>query len=395
MKSGEKMKNIMKIILATFVLATIIPNVSATVTDPSLRISIGSEVFNGYTYPTVTLENSVQKLVIRTQYGGKGTGGVESVVKDWILKSRDTDIVSKYIDGNSFRGVLSGASIVNNGENSKTVRLTYARGSISEYTITANSPIIKIKYEKYDVIATSNIVDSPGLSGVSRVYGQGSWMRSITGSYYPCAYWDSYETYLGGCGVTYGPDPANAGSLNYKGNIIMSYGQTGTSGIGFGRVMPIYTGINGGIRILKIFSFGGFEPYQANANGQLTRPPHYGYIYLFQTGVDNAIIQGKQIVDGLSTSVPITVVSPNGGESFSKGTTKTIKWSSSTGSNVKIDLYKAGVFKQTIVSNTLNDGSHSWTVPSNQVVGNDYKIKITSTSNLAHSDMSNNDFKIY
>lgn len=395
MKSGEKMKNIRKIILAAFVLMTIIPNASAVVTDPSLKINIGSEVFNGHTYPTVTLENSVQKVVIRTQYGGKGTGGVESVIKDWTLKSRGTDIVSKYVDANSFRGALSSATIVDNGENSKTVRLTYARGSISENTITANSPVIKIKYEKYDVIATSNIVDSPGISGVARVYGQGSWIRSITSSYYQCAYWDSYERSLGGCGITYGPDPANAGSLNYKGNIIMAYGQTGTGGIGFGRVMPIYTGINGGIRILKIFSFGGFEPYQANANGQLTRPPHYGYIYLFQTGVDNAITQGQQIVDGLTTSTPITVVSPNGGENLARGTTKTIKWTSSVVSNVKIDLYKAGVFKQTIVTNTVGDGSHSWTIPSGQTTGTDYKIKVTSTSNSAHNDMSNSNFKIY
>jgi len=393
MKSGEKMK---KVVLAMLALVLVIPNSSAAILDPSLRINIGSEVFNGHTYPTVTLENSVQKVVIKTQTGGMW--GVESVIKDWILKSAGTDIVSRFLDANSFRGPLSSAAITVNGENSKTVRLNYAHGSISEYTISANSPIIKIKYEKYDVIKTSNIVDSPGISGVTRVYGQASWLRSITGSYYPCAYWDSYERTLGGCGITYGPDPANAGSLNYKGNIIMAFGQTGTTGIGFGRIMPIYTGTNGGIRILKIFSGGGFEPYQANANGQLTRPPHYGYIYLFRQGVDNAIIQGKQIIDGSSTSpTSILLTSPNGGENWSKGTTKTITWSSvgNIGSYVKIDLYKAGVFKQTITSSTPNDGSHPWQISSTQTLGTDYKIKITSKNNSAYYDWSNNYFKIY
>ena len=295
------MKNL---ILAMIVLVMIVPHSLAEtseILDPSLRISIGTEVFNGHTYPTVTLENSVQKVVIRTQNGGIGTGGIESVIKDWTLKSANKDIVDRFVDANSFRGVLSKATVTVNGPDSKTVRLAYARGSIVEYTINANSPIIKIKYEKYDVISTSNIVDITNTGGSARVYGQGTWTRSIQGSYYPCSHWNSYERSLGGCSITYGPDPTNAGSLNYKGNIIMAYGQVTSNGIGFGRVMPIYTPSKGGIRILKIFSFGGFEPYQATARGQLTRPAHYGYIYLFKQGVDNAILQGKKVVDGLSS----------------------------------------------------------------------------------------------
>lgn len=291
-----------KILVMIIILSFMIPISVATTSeaiDPSLKISIGSEVFLGHTYPTVTLENSVQKVIVRTQSGGKNTGGVESVIKDWTLKSASKDIVSKFVDANSFRGALSKAVVTVNGADSKTVRMTYAKGSIVEYTIVANKPFLKIKYEKYDVIPTSNIVDRPDTGGAVRVYGQGGWIRSITSSYYPCAYWDTYEKKLGGCGITYGPDPKNAGSLNYKGYIIMAYGQANSNGIGLGRIMPVYTETKGGIRIIKIFSDGGFEPYQSTAHDQVARPPHVGYIYLFKQGVDNAIVQGKQMVDGI------------------------------------------------------------------------------------------------
>lgn len=93
----------------------------------------------------------------------------------------------------------------------------------------------------------------------------------------------------------------------------------------------------------------------------------------------------------------ITVISPNGGESWQKGTTKTITWSKtgSTGSYVKIELLKAGVLNRVISSSTANDGSYSWTIPSTQTYGTDYKVRITSTTNSIYKDVSNNNFKIY
>jgi hypothetical protein len=98
------------------------------------------------------------------------------------------------------------------------------------------------------------------------------------------------------------------------------------------------------------------------------------------------------------TSAPsITVTSPNGGESWIRGTTPTITWTSSgsTGSSVKIELLKAGVLSQTIASSTPNDGSFTgWIVPSTSATGTDYRIRITSTSSAAITDSSNNYFAI-
>ena len=92
----------------------------------------------------------------------------------------------------------------------------------------------------------------------------------------------------------------------------------------------------------------------------------------------------------------ITVTSPNGGEVWKRGSTRTISWTTSgyAGSNVKIQLLKSGVVKQTIASSTANDGSQTWSIPNGLQKGSDYKIRITSTSNSAYTDLSNANFRI-
>ncbi|KAB2948343.1 MAG: cell surface protein [Candidatus Methanoperedens nitroreducens] len=92
----------------------------------------------------------------------------------------------------------------------------------------------------------------------------------------------------------------------------------------------------------------------------------------------------------------ITVVSPNGGENWTRGTTKTIKWNStgSPGAYVKIELLKPGKLNQLIISATLNDGSHPWLIPAAQAQGSDYKVRITSTANTAYNDTGDSNFTI-
>ena len=91
-----------------------------------------------------------------------------------------------------------------------------------------------------------------------------------------------------------------------------------------------------------------------------------------------------------------TVVSPNGSENWTRGTTQTIRWNSteSPGTYVKIELLKPGVANKVIIASTLNDGSHPWLIPATQVPGDDYKVKITSTINASVNDTSDNNFSI-
>jgi len=117
----------------------------------------------------------------------------------------------------------------------------------------------------------------------------------------------------------------------------------------------------------------------------------------------------KDTSDGLFTFhapfIPptITVASPNGGESWEAGSTHTIQWSYSgdPGSTVKIDAYRitgtALAYFPIVASTSVGSGgtgSYVWLIPSNQPVGSDYKIAVTSTTNSSYTDMSDNYFSI-
>ena len=95
----------------------------------------------------------------------------------------------------------------------------------------------------------------------------------------------------------------------------------------------------------------------------------------------------------IGTGPDITVISPNGGEVWDIGTQHTISWSSSgTSGNVRIEYSTNGGSNwTTIVSSTLDDNSHSWTIP-NTPSTNCY-IRITDTDG-SPSDQSNNPFTI-
>jgi hypothetical protein len=90
------------------------------------------------------------------------------------------------------------------------------------------------------------------------------------------------------------------------------------------------------------------------------------------------------------------VTSPNGGENWITGSNHEIMWAftGTSGEFVKIELLKGNVVNLVISSSTDNDGSYSWTIPPTQTLGSDYAIKVTSTTNAAITDTSNNKFII-
>ncbi len=96
----------------------------------------------------------------------------------------------------------------------------------------------------------------------------------------------------------------------------------------------------------------------------------------------------------------ITVVVPNGGDNWKRGSSHTITWSytGSPGSKVKIELLKGTAVNKVINASTAvgssGSGSYNWRVPYNQILGTDYKIRITSTTNAAYTDKSNANFTI-
>jgi len=99
-------------------------------------------------------------------------------------------------------------------------------------------------------------------------------------------------------------------------------------------------------------------------------------------------------------SPAITMISPDGGEAWLQGSSQTIRWSytSNPGSMVKIEVLRSGTLLKTISSSYpigLNGtGSLDLTVPFSTPLGDDYTIRITSTSYPACTDTSDAPFTI-
>ncbi len=114
--------------------------------------------------------------------------------------------------------------------------------------------------------------------------------------------------------------------------------------------------------------------------------------------IGNMTIAGRTFTVNQSAPVPtITVSSPDGGENWVGGNTQTIQWTytKNPGSYVKIELFKGDIFNRIITSRTsTSKGYYNWTIPSTQTPGNDYRIKITSTTNSSYNDTSNDCFNI-
>lgn len=94
----------------------------------------------------------------------------------------------------------------------------------------------------------------------------------------------------------------------------------------------------------------------------------------------------------------ITVTSPNSaGATWLRNTTQQITWSltGNPGAYAKIELLKGGSPVKTIASKVSTaSGYYNWKVPVKQTVGSDYKIRLTSTTNSAFTDTSDNYFTI-
>jgi len=119
------------------------------------------------------------------------------------------------------------------------------------------------------------------------------------------------------------------------------------------------------------------------------------------TSTSNPSISGMS--DNPFTIIPPSTISisrPNGGDPWFPNSIQIINWTYTgvPSQDVKIELFKGELFDSMIIQSTSmgseGAGNFSWYVPSTQISGNDYKIKVTSNSNPSVSDMSESTFTI-
>jgi RHS repeat-associated protein len=109
-------------------------------------------------------------------------------------------------------------------------------------------------------------------------------------------------------------------------------------------------------------------------------------------------VQGYEFTK--TTPSSITITSPNGGENWQAGTTQTIQWSytGNPGSDVQIELLKGGTVDQIITTSipigSSGSGSYDWAIPSALIPDIDYHVRISSISDTAYSDTSDEYFTI-
>ena len=90
----------------------------------------------------------------------------------------------------------------------------------------------------------------------------------------------------------------------------------------------------------------------------------------------------------------ITLESPAPGDLLTNFGTHYIKWAATIPDNVRIELYKGGVFHSTIVSSTANDGIYGWQTPVSLAEGTDYTVRVSSVANQSIDIFSAGPFEI-
>jgi hypothetical protein len=97
--------------------------------------------------------------------------------------------------------------------------------------------------------------------------------------------------------------------------------------------------------------------------------------------------------DGTTPVASVTVTAPNGGESWTGGTAKSITWTSSGVTNVKLEYTLDGTSWTVITSSTAaSAGSYTWTVPSQATTA--ARVRVTDTASATVTDTSNAAFTI-
>lgn len=89
-----------------------------------------------------------------------------------------------------------------------------------------------------------------------------------------------------------------------------------------------------------------------------------------------------------------TIISPNGGEVLQMGEVVKIHFENELTEPVAMHLYKGGDSLSVIEALVATEDSLEWLIPTNLVVGTDYKIKIVSTENPSKYDFSDANFTI-
>ncbi|MBI3949577.1 MAG: zinc-dependent metalloprotease [Acidobacteria bacterium] len=153
---------------------------------------------------------------------------------------------------------------------------------------------------------------------------------------------------------------------------------------------------NGGSTYKTLFnSVANTGSIQWTVTGSATTQARIQVVSVADSTIRDESDSNFTISDGPPPTPSITVVAPNGGQTWQTGSTQTIQWTSSNISgNVKIELSRSGSGGsfETLFANTANDGSENWTVTG--PTSSNCFMKVSSVDTPSVSDLSDAAFTI-
>ncbi len=167
----------------------------------------------------------------------------------------------------------------------------------------------------------------------------------------------------------------------------------------------VHTDEAGASAKIKLFKGGVFDRWISGptANDDSFRwrvpgdlPPASDYAVKIYSASDFGIQDFSDVPFSVVNS-PLHLLSPDGGERWSRGSSHTITWgwsSEEVGSHIKIKLFKNGRFNRWISGPTPNDCVFAWQIPADVPIGTDYQIQIYSADDFSIADFSDGRFSI-
>lgn len=134
-----------------------------------------------------------------------------------------------------------------------------------------------------------------------------------------------------------------------------------------------------------------------------TAPNAHGTYYIQAIGnaVDNSGTNAGDAWNWMSaqavTVAGVTLTAPNASATYCTGSSVNVTWTSTGVTNVKIELSSdGGSTYPTVLNSSVSAalGSWSWTIPTNQTAGTNYRIRVSDAANSARVDGSDASFAI-
>lgn len=176
-------------------------------------------------------------------------------------------------------------------------------------------------------------------------------------------------------------------------------------GTGTGRVASISKRIDCGLDCSELYSFGQVVTLHAFADPESR---FGGWSVCSSSGCNSSVGTTRLVrmnrdknVTATFIGPSLTLTSPNGEETWRKGSYKRIKWvfTGRPGPYVKIELLQGDTVIRTIAKQVpigcYGKGHFDWFISRKLPDGADYKIRITSTRNSAHTDASDLPFTLH